>query len=412
MEMILRILKIGRGKELNTMKILVVNAGSSSHKLSLYDLQDEEPIEPLWKGLLDWGREGQPLFLSIKNSKGVQIERNLEHNKIEEGIKTLLDSLWQGNTQVIESSAAIERVGHRVVHGGSEFEQPTRIDAGVKERIRQLIPLAPLHNRANLQGIELMEKFFPSILQIAVFDTAFHVTMPEIVKTYPLPWEWKEKGIQRYGFHGISHHYCAERATKFLKQDAQSLKIINCHLGNGCSLCAIQEGKSFETTMGLTPLEGLMMGTRCGSIDPGILLYLMREHQMSSQALDEALNFESGLKGIGGSSDMRDLLSKQEERARLAVHMFIHRLKTAIGALAVSLGGFNVLSFTGGIGENAASIREETCRGLACLNVAIDFEKNRVYQPDAEIAMPSSPIRVLVLHTREEWMIARSCFSF
>lgn len=392
------------------VKILVVNAGSSSYKLSLYDLENEEAIEPLWKGCLDWGRKNQPVSLSVNTYRGAQWEHNLDENEIEGGIKALLNSLWEGETGVIEGASAIEKIGHRVVHGGIEFEKPTHINAEVKQRIRQLIPLAPLHNPSNLQGIELMEKFFPLLPQIAVFDTGFHVTMPEIIKTYPVPWEWKQKGIQRYGFHGISHQYCAERAVKFLKQDVQKLKIINCHLGNGCSLCAIQDGKSYETTMGLTPLEGLMMGTRCGSIDPGILLYLLREEQMSGQALDQALNFASGLKGIGGSSDMRDLLGQEQEGAHLAVQMFIHRLKTAIGALVVSLGGFNVLSFTGGIGENASTIREETCRGLACLNIALDFEKNRTCEPDADIAVSSSPIRVLVLHTREEWMIARACF--
>lgn len=394
------------------MKILVVNAGSSSHKLSLYDLHQEEPVEPLWQGFLDWGRQDQPLFLSAQTFQGAQFERDIESQDIEKGLEMLLKSLWQGETQVIEGPHAIERIGHRVVHGGARFEQPSRINAEVKEQIRRLIPLAPLHNPANLQGIELMEKFFPSLLQIAVFDTAFHVTMPEMIKTYPVPWEWKERGIQRYGFHGISHQYCAERAATFLHQPSQDLKIINCHLGNGCSLCAIQDGKSYETTMGLTPLEGLMMGTRCGSIDPGILLYLMREHQMTQQELDKALNFDSGLKGVGGSSDMRDLLNQQEERTRLAVQMFIHRLQTFIGALAISLNGFNVLSFTGGIGENAASIREATCRGLACLNVAIDLEKNRTCQPDMDIAISSASIRVLVLQTREEWMIARACLNF
>jgi acetate kinase len=202
------------------------------------------------------------------------------------------------------------------------------INNSVKERIRELIPLAPLHNPANLKGIELMEAYFPSLPQIAVFDTAFHSTMPEMIKTYPVPWEWKERGIQRYGFHGISHHYCAERAASFLNKQPKELKIINCHLGNGCSLCAIKDGKSYETTMGLTPLEGLMMGTRCGSIDPGILLYLMREHQISRQELDDALNFSSGLKGIGGHSDMRELLDlSDDERAHLAIQMFVHRLK-------------------------------------------------------------------------------------
>lgn len=391
------------------MKILVVNAGSSSHKLSLYDLQDEEPIEPLWQGSMEWGRTSEPLSLSIKTHKGIKVERRLESEQIEEGIQILLGTLWQGETQVIESPSAIERIGHRVVHGGAQFEQPTMITAAVKDQIRQLIPLAPLHNRSNLQGIEWMEKFFPSLVQIAVFDTAFHVTMPEMVKTYPVPWEWKEKGIQRYGFHGISHHYCAERAAKLLKDESQHLKIVNCHLGNGCSLCAIKEGKSYETTMGLTPLEGLMMGTRCGSIDPGILLYLLREHQFSQEVLDYSLNFASGLKGISGSSDMRELLAKQDERTRLALQMFVHRLKTSIGSLAVSLGGVNVLIFTGGIGENAASIREETCRGLECLQIAMDEEKNRTCQPDADITGSSSSARVLVIHTREEWMIARAC---
>lgn len=395
------------------MKVLVVNAGSSSHKLSLYDLVDEEPVEPLWEGSLDWGRDQKPLSLKIKTDTGAKVERALEDRNVDEGFKILLDSLWQGSTQVIEGLSAIERIGHRVVHGGAEFEQPTLINKAVKERIRELIPLAPLHNPANLQGIELMEAYFPDLPQIAVFDTAFHLTMPEKVKTYPVPWGWKEKGIQRYGFHGISHHYCAERAAHLLKQHPHELKIINCHLGNGCSLCAIKEGKSNETTMGLTPLEGLMMGTRCGSIDPGILLYLMREHHMSQQELDDALNLESGLKGIGEHSDMRELLDLQgEERARLAVHMFIHRLKAFIGALAVSLEGFNVLSFTAGIGENAPLIREAVCKGLTFLNMAIDLEKNLKCKPDADISASSSSIRVLVIHTREDWMIARACFQF
>ncbi len=395
------------------MKILVVNAGSSSHKLSLYDLQNEEPAEPLWQGSIDWGRKSQLPSLTIKTHQGIKVEQTLESHAIEDGINILLKSLWEGKTRVIENRFAIERIGHRIVHGGIQFKQPTRITPSVKEYIQQLIPLAPLHNPANLQGIELMETFFPNVLQIGVFDTAFHATMPEIVKTYPVPWEWKEKGIQRYGFHGISHHYCAEQAAKLLNQNLNDLKIINCHLGNGCSLCAIKEGKSYETTMGLTPLEGLMMGTRCGSIDPGILLYLLREHQLSEEELDDSLNFASGLKGIGGSSDMRELLAKnQDERIQLALHMFVHRLKTSIGALAVSLGGFNVLSFTGGIGENAAWIREETCRGLKCLNTLIDEEKNRTCQPDVEITALSSHIRILVIHTREEWMIARACLLF
>lgn len=394
------------------MKILVVNAGSSSHKLSLYDLQNENQIEPLWNGTLDWGRKNNSMSLLAKTATGASFKQELDDHNLENGIKALISCLWQGETQVIDGSQAIEKIGHRVVHGGKEFERPLIINREVKDRIRQLIPLAPLHNPANLQGIELMEKLFPHLPQIAVFDTAFHTTMPEMVKTYPLPWEWKEKGIQRYGFHGISHQYCAERVAEFLKKDLKGLKLINCHLGNGCSVCAIREGKSYETTMGLTPLEGLMMGTRCGSVDPGILLYLMREHQISQEELENTLNFASGLKGIGGNSDMRDLLSKQyEERSRLAVTMFVHRLKTAIGAMVISLEGIDVLSFTGGIGENSSFIREETCRGLACINIAIDPEKNHLCQPDTDISASDSLKHILVLHTREDWMIARFCYT-
>lgn len=395
------------------MKILVVNAGSSSHKLALYDLVNAEPVEPLWEGSLDWGMDQKPLLLKIKTDAGVRVEQELASRDVDEGFKILLNSLWQGETHVVEGPSAIERIGHRVVHGGAQFERPVLIDRAVKERIRELIPLAPLHNPANLQGIELTESYFPSLPQIAVFDTSFHLTMPEMVKTYPVPWEWKAKGIQRYGFHGISHHYCAERAALFLKKNPRELKIINCHLGNGCSLCAIKDGKSYETTMGLTPLEGLMMGTRCGSIDPGILLYLMREHRLSQKELDEALNFSSGLKGIGEHSDMRELLALQEEeRAHLAVQMFVHRLKAFIGSLAASLEGFNVLSFTAGIGENAPSIREAVCRGLSFLNVAIDAEKNLKCRPDAVISAPTSLVQVLVIHTREDWMIARACLHY
>lgn len=391
------------------MKILVVNAGSSSHKLSLYELQDDQPIAPLWQGEYDWGREDQLPSLEVKTSAGVRWKGEAPDREVKTGLQALLNTLWQGDTKVIDRLGEIERIGHRVVHGGLKFEQPVVIDAAVKEQIRTLIPLAPLHNPANLQGIELMEQLFPALLQVAVFDTAYHATMPEEVKTYPVPWEWKERGIQRYGFHGISHQYCAERAVRFLGKEAAALKIINCHLGNGCSLCAIKEGKSVETTMGLTPLEGLMMGTRCGSIDPGIILYLMREHRMTQEEIDHRLNFGSGLKGIAGYSDMRELLEQSDERAQLAVRMFVHRLRTGIGALAAALGGFNVLSFTAGIGEHAAVIREETCRGLEYLGVVVDSEKNRMCQPDSEISGAKSGVRVIVLHTEEEWMIARAC---
>lgn len=394
------------------MNILVINSGSSSYKLSLFHLSDENLSDSLWKGFLDFERSEGPLLLKIENHQGCKIEQKLTNRDIEGAFNILIDSLWKGSCQVIENLSSIERIGHRVVHGGTEFTQPVLIDDNVMQKIKDLIPLAPLHNSDNLKGIELMRSYFPSIPQYAVFDTAFHTTMPNKVKTYPLPWEWKERGIIRYGFHGISHQYCAERIPPFLQQDPFNLKIINCHLGNGCSLCAIKGGKSYETTMGFTPLEGLMMGSRCGSIDPGILLYLIRENKMSCEELDEILNLSSGLKGIGGYSDMRELLALQhEERARLAIEMFVHRLKTSIGAMTASLDGFHVLSFTGGIGENAPAIREAVCKGLSFLNVKIDYEKNSHCQTDLEISDPASSIRVVVIHTREEWMIARACFQ-
>ncbi|WP_068467186.1 acetate/propionate family kinase [Candidatus Protochlamydia phocaeensis] len=391
------------------MKILVVNVGSSSHKLSLFDLKGEELADPLWKGSLDWGRGQKSRFFSIQRQKEEKITRSLEAKDLQEGLRCLIKSLWSGPTQVIEGLSEIERIGHRVVHGGALFQQPVRVNAEVKAHIRQLIPLAPLHNPANLEGIELMEKFFPEAVQIAVFDTAFHTSMPDVVKTYPLPYSWKEKGVQRYGFHGISHQYCAERIASFLGREASSLKIINCHLGNGASLCAISKGKSQDTTMGLTPLEGLMMGSRCGSIDPGILLYAMREQGMSPQELDHILNFESGLKGITGSSDMREILAKNSERAQLALQMYIYRLKAFIGAYMASLGGIDVLSFTGGVGENAAYIRSGACRGLSCFGIQIDEQKNLNCQPDQDISAEGASIRTLVIHTQEEWKIAQAC---
>lgn len=395
------------------MNILVVNSGSSSYKLSLFHLADEHHCDPLWEGFFNFESREGPLLMKIENHKGSKIEQNLSNLDKEEVFKILIESLWNGPCKVIEDHISIDRIGHRVVHGGGELIRPVLIDDAVIRKIVALVPLAPLHNSGNLKGIEWMKDYFPSIPQYAVFDTAFHTTMPNKIKTYPVPWEWKEQGIIRYGFHGISHHYCAERIPQLLKRDPLDLKIINCHLGNGCSLCAIKEGQSYETTMGFTPLEGLMMGSRSGSIDPGILLYLIRERKMPSQDLDDLLNFSSGLKGIGGHSDMRKLLALQnDERARLAVEMFVHRLKTSIGAMAASLEGFHVLSFTAGMGENAPAIREAVCKGLSFLNVRLDLKKNSSCRPDADISDPLSSIRVVVVHTREEWMIARACFQF
>ncbi|CUI16011.1 acetate kinase [Candidatus Protochlamydia naegleriophila] len=394
------------------MKILVVNAGSSSHKLSLFDSEGGLPTDSLWRAQLDWGRPDNQYY-TVQVKGGEKVTRHLKTPSLEEGLREVLESLWKGDAPVIDTPLAIGRVGHRVVHGGAIFQCPVLVTRAVKEEIRRLIPLAPLHNPGNLEGIELIEQIFPAIPQIAVFDTAFHSTMPEVVKTYPVPYEWKEKGIQRYGFHGTSHHYCAIRATEMMKSRFSSLRLVNCHLGNGASLCAIRDGKSIDTTMGFTPLEGLMMGTRCGSIDPGILLYAMRELNVAPKELDTLLTFESGLKGIGGSSDMREIQAETSERAELALNMYIYRLKYFIGAMTASLGGIDVLSFTAGIGEHAAYIREKTCEGLAYLGVRLDLEKNHQDKSDQDldIAASDSAVRILVIHTQEEWMIAKGCLD-
>lgn len=391
------------------MKILVVNAGSSSYKLALYEWRNQL-TPPLWHGSLDWGQKPNNCSLEVQ-ANGQKIQKEGLSLDQSHYLKMLIETMWKGETQVIEDKQEIKRIGHRVVHGGSKFQRPTLITKAVKEDIRECIPLAPLHNPANLEGIEQMEKLFPSVPQIAVFDTAFHSHMPEVAKTYPLPYEWRQKGIQRYGFHGISHHYCAYRISRLLRRDLKELKIINCHLGNGASLCAIENGISVNTTMGFTPLEGLMMGSRSGSIDPGILFYLMRENQYTSEELDHILNFESGLKGICDHSDMREVLADESQRGKLAFQMHVYHLRFYIGALLINLGPIDVLSFTAGVGENSAPVREAACQDLEFLGIELDMMKNRSCKPDQDIALKHSKTRVFVIHTQEEWMIAKQCFA-
>jgi acetate kinase len=263
-----------------------------------------------------------------------------------------------------------------------------------------------------LNGIELIEKLLPGIPQIAVFDTGFHQTLPQYAKVYPGPYTWYEQGIRRYGFHGINHQYCAHRSAQLVGRDVSSLKIISCHLGNGCSLAAIDSGKSIDTTMGFTPLEGLMMGTRSGSIDPGIFTHLVHTGT-SPDRLDDILNHESGLLGISGvSSDMRDVLEAAragKARANLAFDIFIHRLQSGIGAMAASLGGLDALVFTAGIGENSAEVRASTCTKLGFLGIELNDANNSSAQPDTDISNPGARIRVLVIRAQEDWAIAREC---
>ena len=375
------------------MNVLVLNAGSSTIKCALFHMKElsVEPQSPLWRGSIDW-------------SKGEANGRDRH-----EAVEKLLASAWSGDAKVLNGPQDIAMVGHRVVHGGEQFSKPTRINSTVKQAIKDLSPLAPLHNPANLQGIEMLEQLLPGIPQVAVFDTAYHRTISEEAATYAGPYDWREWGIRRYGFHGISHEYCAKRAGHIISKELSSLKVVTCHLGNGCSLASTREGRCVDTTMGFTPMEGMMMGTRCGSIDPGILLYFLRNEKMDPEKLDLLLNFQSGLKGICGDSDMRLILARRnqkDQRAELAFSMFVHHLKRCIGWMTASMDGVDVLVFTAGIGESASEVRKETCQGLSHLGISLDLQKNINSTADRDISGKGSKVKILVIHTREEWSIA------
>ena len=397
------------------MYILVLNAGSSSQKSCLYQVETElpqQPPEPLWEAHIDWTVADDNGSLTVK-SNGVKQKTKLTDR--DSALQTMLHTLVRGETKVLDKLEQIDLVGHRVVHGGDKYSQPAVITPEVKNAIAELIPLAPSHNPAHLEGIDAISSLLPDVPQIAVFDTAFHSTIPKPAKVYPLPYEWYEKGIQRYGFHGTSHQYCATKTAQILNKSLDSLKIITCHLGNGCSLAAIENGICIDTTMGFSPLEGLMMGTRCGSIDPQILLYLMREYNLEPKQLNKLLNKESGLLGVSGiSADMRTILAASaegKERSQLAFDIYIHRLRSNIGAMMASLGGLDVLVFTAGVGENAVMVREKTCQQFAFLGLHLDTEKNNARPVDEDIATEDSQVRVLVIHTEEDWAIATQCWQ-
>src|SRR5229473_2071560 len=320
------------------MKILVLNSGSSSQKSALYEISGALPEQPpaaVWEGKIEWNADRADI--QARNSQGAQLKGGVKVTSRSNAIEQLLDTLWDGKLRVVTTPSEIDAVGHRIVHGGKDFEKAIAITPEVKSAIAGMSVFAPLHNRAELEGIEIIEKRIGAVLQVAVFDTGFHSRLPEPAAVYPGPYEWLAQGIRRYGFHGINHQYCVERTAQLLGRDLQSLKLVTCHLGNGCSLAAIREGRSVDTTMGFTPLEGLMMGTRSGSVDPGILTYLMRRGQFTGQQLDDLLNSKSGLWGISGiSSDMRQIVVAMKNghpRAKLAFEIFVHRLQTGIGAM-------------------------------------------------------------------------------
>jgi acetate kinase len=398
------------------MKVLVLNSGSSSQKSCVYEIGEtlpDAPPAPLWEGKIEW--EGEHARLRVRDSAGQEQTEKLENADRAASIKRLLGTLTSGNAGILKDKSEIEAVGHRIVNGGAEYAQPVRIEAAVKSAIEKMVVFAPLHNRVELEGIRLIEEVFGLVPQVAVFDTGFHRKMPDAAAIYPGPYAWAERGIRRFGFHGINHQYCAERAAQLLGRALRELRLVSCHLGNGCSLAAIRDGHSVDTTMGFTPLEGLMMGTRSGSVDPGILTYLIREQKLAGEQLDDLLNKKSGLLGISGvSSDMREIVAamkKGNARAKLAFDIFVYRLRAGIAAMFVALGGVDALIFTAGIGENSPEVRTASCAGLEFLGVQLDAAKDAASRGDEEISARGSKVRVLVLKAQEDWAIAKECWK-
>lgn len=390
------------------MKILVINCGSSSLKYQLLDMDNEELIT---KGLVERiGLEGSVLTQKTPGKDKFILETKIETHR--EAIANVIEALTDKEHGVIKSMDEIKGVGHRVVHGGEKYEDSVIITDDVKEHIKKCYKLAPLHNPANIIGIEACEELMPSTPMVGVFDTAFHQTMEEDVYLYALPYElYKEHGIRKYGFHGTSHKYVSHEAARFLGKDYNSLKMITCHLGNGASLCAVKNGKSIDTTMGFTPLDGIVMGTRSGSVDPSIPLYLISELNYSAEQVDKILNKKSGVLGISEiSSDFRDLetaADNGDERAILALKVYCNRIKKEIGAFTAEMGDVDAIIFTAGIGENSPKVRADVIKGLEAMGVEIDLKKNEVKGKETDISSVDSKVKVLIIPTNEELLIGR-----
>lgn len=391
------------------MKILVINAGSSSLKYQLIDMETETVLA---KGQCERiGIEGSQLKHTPLGKETVIIKQPMQNHA--DAIDMVLAALTNAEYGVISSMDEIAAVGHRVVHGGEMFNKSCIIDDAVKKAIEECVPLAPLHNPPNLIGINACEKAMPGKPQIAVFDTAFHQTMPREAYMYALPYRYYEEDkIRRYGFHGTSHKYVSIRASKMLQKPLEELKLITCHLGNGSSITAIDGGRSVATSMGFTPLAGLVMGTRSGSIDPAIIKFIADKEHMDLDGIDRVLNKESGVLGISGiSSDFRDLEAAAEDgndRAKLALEMFVYSVRKYIGMYLVQMGGVDAIIFTAGIGENTPAMRTEVLKDMDFLGVWIDEEKNaQARGKEAIVSTADSKVKVLVVPTNEELMIAR-----
>ncbi len=395
----------------NIMNILVLNCGSSSAKYKLIEIKEN-------KTLAEGGVEKIGLpdgFIKLKFDDGSKKNIDLGLTDHKGAIKAILDALVHPEYGCIKDLKEIDAVGHRVVHGGEKFSRSVLITDEVKDMIRECYGIAPLHNPVNMAGIEAIEAVLPGVPQVGVFDTAFHQTMPKSAFMYPLPMEYYTKDhVRRYGFHGTSHRFVTQRVCEMLGTTPEGKRIICCHIGNGASISAVKDGKSIDTTMGLTPTEGLMMGTRSGDVDPGALLFLMEKYNLSPKDMLNIINKKSGVLGITGlSSDMRDVVDAAEkdnnERAKLALDMYELRILKYIGAYAAELGGVDIIAFTGGVGENQYQTRKRVCRQLEYLGVKIDEELNDTLWrgKEGEISLPDSKVKVVVVLTDEEYMIAR-----
>lgn len=390
------------------MKVLVVNCGSSSIKYQLFEMDDESVLA---KGLVERiGLEGSVLTHEPTGKEKVVINSNITNHTI--GIGLVLEALIDANHGVISSMKEIDAIGHRGVHGGEKFSDSVLVTPDVIKAIEDCIEMAPLHNPPNISGIDACTELMPGIPQVAVFDTAFHQTMPKKAYMYALPYEAYEKyGIRRYGFHGTSHKYVSQRVAELMGKDYKDLKIITCHLGNGSSVAAIQNGECIDTSMGFTPLEGLVMGTRCGNIDPAIIPFLMKKENMTMEQIDTYINKKSGVLGISGvSSDFRDIekaAAAGNERAQLALDMFTYEVVKFIGSYAAAMNGVDAIIFTAGVGENAIGMRDQITAGVEYLGTKIDKEKNNVRGKEREISVDGAKVKVFVIPTNEELVIAR-----
>ncbi|MCR4430131.1 MAG: acetate kinase [Tepidanaerobacteraceae bacterium] len=389
------------------MKVLVINCGSSSLKYQLFNMENQSVLA---KGIVERiGLEGGMLRHQPADKDKVEISENIPNHKV--AVKIMLDALLDSNHGVINTVSEISAVGHRVVHGAERFSGSVRINDEVINVLKECISIAPLHNPPNIIGIEAVKELLPDVPMVGVFDTAFHQTMPEFAYIYGVPYDlYKKHSIRRYGFHGTSHRYVSMRAAKFLNKPIEDLKIVTLHLGNGSSITAVKNGKSVDNSMGFTPLEGIVMGTRCGSIDPAIVPFLIEKEGISPEKINDYLNKKCGVLGISGiSSDFRDIeeaAASGNKRAKLALDVFAYQAKKYIGSYAAAMNGLDAIVFTGGIGENSSNMRKMICENMEYFGIRIDDARNNIRGKEADISAEDSKTRVLVIPTNEELMIA------